>query len=112
MANKKTTKGNYTQIVVDTDPGSAGYWSDAVNPTMNKADYLFAMVDDSGGDATVTIQRKQPGGDWVDHSHEETIEDGSAFVIDCGSAPMSWRIGVKDNNQGSGTVRAGLYWNR
>lgn len=112
MANSRTTVGSYSQIVVDTDPGAAGYWSEPVNTNAKSADYLFFVMEDSGGDATVTIQFKQPGGSWTDLSHDETIEDGAAFVIDTGSAPLAWRIGVKDNNQGTGTVRAGLYWNR
>jgi hypothetical protein len=112
MANSKTTAGSYRQVIVDTDPGADGYWCDPVNTNQEKANYLFAVIDDSGGDATVSIQRKQPDGAWVDLSTDETIENGSAFVIDTGAAPLSWRIGVKDSAQGTGTVRAGLYWNR
>lgn len=112
MANSKSKKGSYVQITVNTDPGASGYWSDAVNPNKEGASYLFVAVDDSGGDGTVTIQRKQIGGSWVDLVHDETISNGSAFVIDTGNAPLSWRIGVKDNNQGTGTILAGLYWNR
>ncbi|MFW6327201.1 MAG: hypothetical protein ACOC2F_02725 [Bacteroidota bacterium] len=112
MANSKQTKGSYRQIIVDTDPGANGYWCEPVQTNKEGADYLFFAMEDSGGDATVTIQFKQPGGAWTDLSHSETIEDGAAFVFDTGSAPLSWRIGVKDNNQGTGTVRAGLYWNR
>lgn len=108
MANSKDSKGAKSQITIDTDPGTDGYWSDPVNASAEKARFLLYAQE---GDATVTIQFKQPGGTWTDLSHSETVEDGAMFVLDTAAAPLSYRIGIKDNNQGTGTTIAGLYWN-
>lgn len=110
MANSKNSNGPKRQITIDTDPGAPGYYSDPVNTAKEKASFLFFAQE---GNATVVIQFKQPnGGSWTDLSHSETIEDGAAFVIDTGAAPLNWRIGIADNGQGTGTTIAGLYWNR
>lgn len=108
MANSKTTKSGYVQISVDTDPGESGYYSDPIQAKKEGARFVLYAQE---GDATVTIQFKQPNGTWTDLSHSETIEDGAMFVIDTAAASVSYRIGVKDNGQGTETTIAGLYWN-
>jgi len=112
MANAKSNGERYKYAKIDTAPAAAGYWCDSVSMSKVNAKSLFISVW-GGGSATVTIQFKTAdpvNGAWTDYSTDETIEDGSRFILEDWAAGVKWRVGVKSGGYSSGTVWVGIDW--
>lgn len=111
MANTKLNGDRYRYISIDTAPGAAGEWCDAVGMAQVSAKALFFSYR-GGGSATVTLQFRTPetGSAWTDYSTDETIENGSRYILDDHGAGVKWRAGVKQGGLASGTVIVGFDW--
>jgi len=101
MANRKFSGNTYRGAVINTGPGSAGYWSESVKATDHNAHALILSI--SGIFAgTVRLQYRavnDPG--WTtyktyDDTDREIIEDHT----DC-----EWRVGMSSGGFTSGEAR-------
>jgi len=127
MANEKITGANKEYAIVDTQPGSAGYFTNEVNirhlQKTEKVSKVFFSIREHEADIsaapsalsviTVVLQFKCDG----DHAWSDFIPlDSSEFVIgnrvvieDTG-ANVVWRAGVRDDEYTSGSVTFGFDW--
>lgn len=126
MANTKSSNINHEYATVDTQPTSAGYWTNEVSPRdkfKKGAGKLFFSIREASADisanpsalSTITVSLQFKCKDdlgWTDY----VSLDGSALAIgnrvaleDVG-ADVRWRAGVVDDAFTSGSVTFGFDW--
>lgn len=121
MANSRKSGEYYEYAVVDTAPGSAGYYTNVVQPRKLGIGKLFFSIrntdiEDSSGAANasvvVTLQFKCVGdADWQDYYNDgNDFEIGQRECIEAYAGGVSWRAGVKDQDYTSGSVIFGFDW--
>jgi len=121
MANSRKSGGRYEYATVDTAPGSAGYFTNAVHPANLNIDKLFFSIrttdhEDSSaaGEASVvvTLQFRCVGDlEWQDYYNDgNDFAVGQREVIDAHAYGVQWRAGVKDADYTSGSVTFGFDW--
>ena len=110
MANQKIGKAvdatkNYEGVVVDTDPGEDGYYSDPVYINYSKTKTLWFEVTEITG-ATVSLLMMGP--DDTEWSVYGEYTEVTSLIVG-GFPGTQFKCGVADNNQGT-TSRSKLIW--
>lgn len=113
MANSKASKTlmddgiNREQATVDTDPGSSGYYTDAVY-TNGEGNLHFYIKACTGATVHLQWQHVCDSTSWFDYDADGYTAVGRYHIED-NTPGVKWRAGVKDNNQGT-TSTFGLDW--
>jgi hypothetical protein len=101
MANRKTSGITYKGAIIDTAPGAAGFWSEAVSASTYKVHALILSI--SGIFAgTVRLQfraKDEPG--WTTY---ETYTDTARELIE-DYTNCEWRVGISSGGLTSGAAR-------
>ncbi len=126
MANSRASGATYEYATVDSNPGSAGYFTNPVcvrDLVKRGADRIFFSIREKDADisanpsalsaVTVVLQYLCPGDSaWTDY----VPLGGSSFatgnlveIPDMGTGRM-WRAGVRDDEYTSGSVTFGFDW--
>jgi len=109
MANAKTTDDYYQYATVDTDPTSAGYYTNAVGIRQLKGVEEIYFSIRGSGQMNVTLQFKCPGDSgWTDYNAYNT--SSIRKKITGGAAGVQWRAGVKEGDRISGECIFGFDW--
>jgi hypothetical protein len=126
MANAKFSATNYEYATVDTQPTSAGYWTNEVSPRdkfKKGAGKLFFSIREASADVsanpsalsviTVSLQFKckdDPG--WTDYVplDSSSLAIGNRVALEDVGADVRWRAGVVDDAFTNGSVRFGFDW--
>ena len=107
MANTKTTGDYKNYITIDTSPGSAGFFTDAISERTERLQDLFFSMR-GNGIGIVTVQFKhQDDSTWTDY---DTYTDPGRYAIRGGAAGIIWRAGIISGNYTSGTIITGFDW--
>lgn len=104
MANRRIKGNTYRGAIIDTAPGAAGYWSEAINARAHQVGqmHLYICGTFSG---TVTLQFYRPEIKvWTVY---DTYTEATADIIEDYSETQ-WRVGVSSGNYTSGTVRTSI----
>ena len=127
MANARSSGYNKEYATVDTNPGSAGYFTNEVDVRLlkknNKVSKLFFSIRETNADisaapsalstVTVVLQFKCDGdAAWTDYVDlaGSSFAIGNRVVIEDQGAGVSWRAGVRDDEYTSGSVTFGFDW--
>ena len=110
MANSRSTIPDTEYATVDTDPGSEGYFTNAVSGRAKKklgSEAIFFSVKGSG-DMSISLQFKDSGDtEWTTY---ETYEANTRKRILDGSSTQ-WRVGVVNSAAfTSGSKTFGFTW--
>lgn len=102
MANRKTSGVKFKGVYIDTAPGAAGNYSEAVNAKSHRVGKMFLSIIGIFN-ANVLLQFR-PAGDptWTTY---ETYTDTTRQVIEDYS-DCDYRVGVASGGFTSGAVRA------
>jgi len=104
MANRRLKGNTYRGAIIDTAPGAAGYWSEAVNAREHQVGkmHLYICGTFSG---TVTLQfYRTELNVWTVY---DTYTEAGAEIIEDYSETQ-WRVGISSGNYTSGTVRVSI----
>ena len=104
MANRRLKGNTFRGAIIDTAPGTAGYWSEAVNARDHRIGqmHLYICGIFSG---TVTLQFFRPElNTWTVY---DTYTDVGGEIIEDYSE-TEWRVGVSSGNYTSGTIRVSI----
>lgn len=108
MANRKVKGNTYRGAIIDTAPGTSGYFTDAVSASAHNVGKLYYSVVGIFN-ATVTLQfRLAADPTWTDYG--DPITDTDRQIIEDYSN-TEWRIGVKSGDYTSGTARVRIDYN-
>ena len=125
MANSRSSGTNYEYATVDTNPTSAGYFTNQVNlreKMKRGVTKLFFSIREASGDIsanpsalsviTVGLQFRCPSDvtwtDYVDLAGSSLAIGNRVVLEDLGF--VEWRAGVVDDNYTSGSVTFGFDW--
>lgn len=108
MANRKLRGNSYKGAIIDAAPGTAGYFTDAVNAESNRVGKMYYSVVGIFN-ANVTLQfRLKDDPTWTDYG--DPITDTDRQIIEDYS-DTEWRIGVKSGGFTSGAARVRIDYN-
>jgi hypothetical protein len=125
MANSQSSGNNYEYATVDTLPGSAGYFTKAIDVKQIRklGAKLFFSIREAAAElseapsaestVTVALQFKCPGdADWTNYDSLDgsTFAIGNRVEIDDGASGVLWRAGVRSDEYTSGSVTFGFDW--
>jgi len=125
MANSKSSGINKEYATVDTQPTSAGYFTNEVNvrTKLKRNAKLFFSIRETEADVsaapsalssiTVVLQFKCPDDlGWTDYIDlaGSTLAIGNRVQLDDNGAGVLWRAGVRDDEYTSGSVTFGFDW--
>lgn len=127
MANERNQGVNKEYATVDTNPGSAGYFTNVVDIRhLNKTEKIskiFFSIREHEADisaapsalssVTVVLQFKCDGDNaWSDYVSlaGEALAIGNRLAIEDTGAGVSWRAGVVSDGYTSGSVTFGFDW--
>lgn len=127
MANSRSSGTNYEYATVDTNPGSAGYFTNYICPRdkhkTGKVGKIFFSVREAAADIsaapsalssiTVTLQyRCQGDAGWTDYVDlaGSTFAIGNRVVMEDLGNGVDWRAGVVSDGFTSGSVTFGFDW--
>ena len=109
MANAKSTNDYYQYATVDTAPGAAGYYTNAVGIRQKRLVRTIWFSIRGAGQMSVTLQFKCPGDtDWTDYNTYNA--SNTRKLIRGGAAGVHWRAGVKQGDRISGECVFGFDW--
>jgi len=104
-ANAQVSKEGIEYAIVDTDPATAGYWT---NPVYENGKGVIAFSVRGSGSMTVTLQFKCYGdSDWSDYP-DGTYTTTTRILLYGNGAGVQWRAGVKDADYTSGEKSLGF----
>ena len=104
MANRRISGNRYRGAIIDTAPGSAGYYSEAVDARSHQVGKMYLSVCGIFN-ATVRLQFRRPElntwstYDTYDAETRDIIEDYS---------DTQWRVGIASGDYTSGTARLSI----
>ena len=108
MANRRIKGNTYRGALIDTAPGTAGYYSEAVNAREHFVGKMHLSICGIFS-ATVTLQFRRPElNTWTVY---DTYTDVAREIIEDYS-DTEWRVGVASGGYASGTARVAIdYFN-
>ena len=108
MANRRLKGNTYRGAIIDTAPGAAGYFTEAVNARAHQVGKMYLSVCGIFA-GTVTLQfRTTALSSWTIY---DTYTDVTRDIIEDYS-DTQWRIGVSSGGFTSGAVRVAIdYYN-
>ena len=118
MANSRISGANKELAIVDTSPGSAGYFTFPVGVRGDAIPKLYFSIRENetspsaSSVAIVTLQFKcEDETDWTDYYNDGfNFSLGDRKFIDDSAGGIFWRAGVKEGNLTSGSVIFGFDW--
>ena len=111
MTNSRTDAEYRQEVVVDTAPGAAGYFTNAINPRqlgkkLGTHEVYFSIRGDEGV-MTVTLQfLRNDETDWEDYATYDN--PGAVVTLPEKRAGFRWRAGVKFGDFTSGEFTIGF----
>ena len=110
MANSTTSEDFREQVIVDTAPAAAGYYTNEVNARQlfnNMVREIYLSIRGTGN-MTVTLEFKMPGDSaWSQYAQYSA---NILKVIRDPRAGAQWRAGVKSGEYQSGSFTFGFNW--
>ena len=104
MANRRTRDTTYRGASIDTAPGAAGYWTEAVKAHSHHVGKLYMSIRGTFV-GTVTLQFR-PKGDTSWTAYDTYTEVTRQIIEDY--TETEWRVGVASGDYTSGTIRIGI----
>lgn len=99
MANRKLKGNTYRGVYIDTAPGAAGYYSDAVSASDHRVGKLFISFGNIASN-TVTLQFKQAAeSSWRDFKTFTSTDDPRQLIEDYSNC--QYRVGIASGDYSS-----------
>ncbi len=112
-ANTQISGVNYEEASIDTDPGTDGYWCVPVSAKYQGGAYtteIWFYIKTIGTSATVSLQWSSDNVTFYDVQDGEYTEIGRYVIRDYAKG-VYYRVGVKDDDQGSsGASLVGIHY--
>ena len=109
-ANSRNSGINREYAYVDTDPGTAGYWTNSINIRNVSSENIAFLSIRGSGVMTITLQFRCPGdATWTDYATYTTAST-RRMLIEGAALNVLWRAGVKDTDYTSGNLTFGFDW--
>jgi len=127
MANSRVSAANHEYAIVDTVPGSEGYFTNEVDVRLksknDKLRKLFFSIREAAADVSaapsagstvaVVLQFRCPGDEgWTNYVPLDGSElaIGNRLILEDIGAGVFWRAGVVSDGFTSGSVKFGFDW--
>lgn len=107
MANTSVSEEYRRKAIIDTAPGSEGFWLPSVSIRQQQVDRLFFSIK-GNQNAIVTLQFKHT--DDTDWTNYDTYTLNGRYVVQGGGAATEWRAGVEAGNYTSGITEITFDW--
>lgn len=101
MANRRVKGNTYRGVVIDTAPGTGGYWTEGVKSSEHKVHALILSIAGTFS-GTVTLQFR-PIGDSAWSTYDTYTETTRQIIEDYTNC--EWRAGIASGGFTSGTPR-------
>ena len=108
MANRKVTGKTYNGAIIDTAPGTAGFWTDGVRATDHRVGALILSIAGIWAGTVVLQYREQDAPGWTTYRNTdgdvvEFTENVRQIIEDYTNC--QWRAGVQSGGFTSGLIR-------
>lgn len=113
MANVNTSGSGYEKVVIDTNPGTDGFFT---NPVVQRkgagkvVDKLFLLVQGTGEFTPILQFKMKADTGWTDYVDGSELPIGTLKEVNANAGNLLWRAGIKQGWFTSGTAVISIIW--